>query len=380
MSAKATVEIIDHGDADRDAILRVTILDQDLYGKQATLRVETQVKVDDSSPVHDEKLLMERTFQLTSTKPVIDIKLPSRKVPGFGYSGKQIKILLRTKLVVDDSVMFDTKIEGEHDLKLLDKPRVNNDAKSIIDPNDLFSFFANLKAIPAHNQVMTLMLVVVGGIVMLVNAVIGVHDQFVPEAYTWLYSHTSSDGEGSSPLAAALAGSGVLGAGIWWAMKKQLQKYMKFRIAAKLPERFSPGVDYPISKFFIGRARVPLEDVTLRVVASNMECGQYRRQRGSKTVTVSFREPVRGVVLFEKTVDHIPANALVNSSFKTDTFRFDDMFTVLYPPYMISKTHGLDVHWEIQLIHPEFVDHELEGPREKFKYEDFLQDELTFEI
>ena len=30
--------------------------------------------------------------------------------------------------MVDDSVLFDTKIENEHDLKVLDKPKVNNDA------------------------------------------------------------------------------------------------------------------------------------------------------------------------------------------------------------------------------------------------------------
>ena len=41
---------------------------------------------------------------------------------------------------------------------------------------------------------------------------------------------------------------------------------------------------------------------------------------------------------------------------------------------MIGKTHGLDIHWEIQLLHPEFVDQELVGPTGLFHYEHFLRD------
>ena len=106
---------------------------------------------------------------------------------------------------------------------------------------------------------------------------------------------------------------------------------------------------------------------------------------------MSFREPVRGVVLFEKTVKLIPTNITVSKYFQHDVFSFDEMFKVLYPPNMLSDTHGLDVHWEIQLLHPEYVDHELEGAKGKFDYSDFLsdgkadnkkeeKDELVFEM
>ena len=40
---------------------------------------------------------------------------------------------------------------------------------------------------------------------------------------------------------------------------------------------------------------------------------------------------------------------------------------------LVADTHGLDVHWEIQLLHPEFVDQELVGPTTPFAYEDFLR-------
>jgi hypothetical protein len=258
------------------------------------------------------------------------------------------------------------------DLTIGDKPSVNDDAKSIIDPKDIFSFFANLKAIPVYNQALTSGLVVIGGIVVIVNAIIGIHDEFVPQSMTWLYSQaTSSDDSG--PMEIALTGSGILGVGIWYMMKEQLRKYMKFHMSRQLPPMIRPGVDYAVKEFFSGRSRVPLSDATLRIVASNMECGQYRRRQGSTTRTVSFREPVRGVILFEKTVAAIPARVPVTDYFAVDTFRFDEMFEVLYPPNKVSESHGLDIHWEIQLLHPEFVDHELTGPTNIMPYHYFLK-------
>ena len=50
------------------------------------------------------------------------------------------------------------------------------------------------------------------------------------------------------------------------------------------------------------------------------------------------------------------------------------MLATLYPPFEISNSRGLDVHWEIQLLHPEFVDQELIGPISLFAYEDFLRE------
>ena len=102
-----------------------------------------------------------------------------------------------------------------------------------------------------------------------------------------------------------------------------------------------------------------------------MECGQYVRGSGTKKRSVEFHEPARGVVLYVRKVPRIPAHAPLSAYFPGDV-DFDRMFAVLYPPFMTSKTHGLDVHWEIQLLHPEFVDQELVGPTTVFAYEDFL--------
>jgi hypothetical protein len=383
MAKSIQMEIV----SSHEGVVRITVLDSGLAGKQAEFSLVSEVKVDDSSPVHEEKTLYSEKFIIRRDH---EIHIPPDDLRRYTYEGHKIKILLHCRLTVDDSLLFDTKLTESFKLPLGHKPKIDNDSSAIIDPQDIFSFFANLKAIPAHNQVMTFILVVCGGIVVIVNAVIGIHDQFVPDSMTWLYSHARNSDD-AGPLEMALGGSGLLGAGIWYAMKNQLRKYMKFHLNKNLPKQLRPGVEYSAGKFFYGKSRVPLENATLRIVASNMECGQYRRRQGSTTRTVSFREPVRGVVLFEKTAAMIPANTTVSRYFKRDVFTFDEMFHVLYPPNMVSETHGLDVHWEIQLIHPEFVDHELEGDKGKFSFDDFLgdgktenteeeNDELVFEI
>ena len=105
--------------------------------------------------------------------------------------------------------------------------------------------------------------------------------------------------------------------------------------------------------------------------AANMEQGQYTRGSGSSTRTVSFKEPIRGVILYEQKVRLIPKRSQIRKWFEGDV-DFEPMFCALYPPFMLSSSHGLSVHWEVQLIHPQFVDHELVGPGGLFFYEDFL--------
>jgi hypothetical protein len=49
------------------------------------------------------------------------------------------------------------------------------------------------------------------------------------------------------------------------------------------------------------------------------------------------------------------------------------MFRALYPPQRIGSSHGLAVHWEIQLIHDELLDQEIVCEAECFEWADFLK-------
>lgn len=368
MSDKATITL-EAGEDPLHAHVRVKIAVHDtaLVGHQAVFRLLAEARVKDKNPVHAKTVLHTETFTVQGNH---EIRIPRGTLHAYTYQGVQLDLLLHTRLEVDDAVLFDTVISTQQALDLGMKAPVSGDAESIVEPADSFMFFRNLDAIPARNRVITLALAVVGGIVMLVSALIGAHDQFVPESVTWLFSHYDSDGDSNSPLAKGLAGSGAVGAAIWFLIRAQLRKYMGFHLG-RIPQRIRPRDVVPAASLFSGRSRVPLRQVTLRVVASNMECGQYVRGSGTKRRTVSFREPVRGVVLYERQVTQIPAGVPIAAYFQ-GSVDFDRLFTTLYPPLKVSKSHGLAVHWEIQLLHPEFVDQELVGPNTPLHYEDFL--------
>ena len=346
------------------------VFDAELVGHDAEFQLVAEVEVKDSRPVHDEKVLFRQKFKILQN--IHTFEIPRNAIKAYSYKGRKIKINIHTKVKVDDALIFDTRVSEQQQVSIGAKPAITNDANGIIEPNDIFKFFENLKAIPAHNQLITMLLLVIGGIIMLVNALIGLHDQFVPESMTYLYSHVNSDGESQSPLVGALVGSGVLGVLVWFAIRHQLRKYMKFSLSLiNQPAHILPEKSYKASRFFMGKSRVPLENITLRIVACNMEKGQYVRGSGTDRRTVSFSEPVRGVLLYEKHVDHIPARIQIRDYFN-DVFSFAPMFASLYPPFTVSSTHGIDVYWEIQLLHPQFVDQELVGLTRFFHYEDFL--------
>jgi hypothetical protein len=146
---------------------------------------------------------------------------------------------------------------------------------------------------------------------------------------------------------------------------------MTFRVGP-LPKRLDKSSRIRVSNLISGRSRVALHQPTLRVVACNMECGQYKRGSGTDEHTVSFKTPIRAMIIFEKTVPLIPRRAPIHTYFE-DSLDFEAMFKRLYPPCMASDSHGLKLHWEVQLIHPDFVDQELILPTTVFALEDFFE-------
>lgn len=366
MAEKIDVDLAQ--DQSGDFVCRVRA-EPELCGHDARLEIVARVEVKDSRPVHEEKSLF--STQLSSLAAEQAITVPRRELFGvFSYSGKSIDLEVHTRVVVDDGLIFDTKVGEEQQIALGLKPAVTEDAEQLVDPKDAFSFTKNLQAIPAESRLKTLILAAVGAVVVLFNMALGLHDEFVPEERTYFYDHRDSDGDSESPFFKALMGSGAAGAGIWALIRRQLKKYMVFELR-NVPPEIRYGDTLRVSELIRGGARVPLENTTLRIVACNMECGQYVRGSGTDRRTVSFRNPARAVVLYEKHVPHIPAGSPVETHYDGEV-RFEAMFEALYPPYRVSSSHGIEVHWEIQLLHPELVDQELSPSASAFAAEDFL--------
>lgn len=349
-------------------VVAVQIHDEKALGREATLRIQQRVKVHDSSPVHATKELYQKRFR--TDRRINEFTVPGHYFSGFTYWGSQIDLEYQALLKIDDAFFFDTKVNEKIVYQLVKKPLVRTDAEALIDPKDYFSFFSNVAAIPWKNKLLAMCLVVVGAVVILANMVVGLHDQMVPESATYIYSHRNSDGESQSPLVVALLGSGAAGAAVWWAMRRQLRHYMTFRFKS-VPAQVGRATSVPIRQLIQGRSRVELKRAVLRVVACNLEKGQYVRGSGSNRRTVTFAEPFQAVLLFEQLAETIPPQQPIQDYFEGDV-EFAPMFDALYPPAMVSDTHGIDVHWEVQLLFDQLVDQELEGSLRGFCREDFF--------
>lgn len=349
--------------------------DSSYAGKEVQFELRQEFVVKDSRPVNSSRLLHKSTVRLKSGNNELTIEKKSLRA--YTHSGPMLDVAISAVVTLEDRILFDTAVSKDLELRLHTRPSVKHDAKEQIDPKDAFDFIKNFRSIAAHRQMIVLGLAVVGGIVALINAALGIHDQFSPEAQTILYSHTNSDGEGQSPLLAALVGSGVVGAIIWFAIKHQLKQYMTFKIGS-LPPELNRDTSINIQELVQGKSRVAIQNAVLRVVACNLECGQYIRGSGTDRRTVSFKEPFRAVVLYERKL-HLRKSIPLQHQVSGD-FSLAPMFNVLYPPQMHNGTHGIKVAWEVQLLHDDFIDQELSLPSSDLHYLDFLYESKEEEV
>ena len=127
-----------------------------------------------------------------------------------------------------------------------------------------------------------------------------------------------------------------------------------------------------VGQLIAGSSRVDLHDATLRVVACNLEKGQYVRGSGSNQRTVSFSNPTRAVLLYSKRIPTISRGTPIGTYFNEE-FPFEPMFKSLYPRQMVTDEHGLDLAWEVQLLVDDFVDQELHGNPNVFIQKEFFK-------
>ena len=326
-------------------------------GHDATFTLHGKVDVKRSSGIDSNAQWFEHQFKVQSGNK--RIALHDDPAPWYRYRGNHIDLAVTAKLKIDDGLVFDTKLECAADVAERELRRGNDSASSLIEPHDTYSFAANMKALSPKDRLVVRLLIAIGGLISLGNAAIGIHDEFVPESQIVFYDHSGDDGS-ESPTMKSLTGSGGLGLALWLMVRARLRRYMRFELKKDVatPRR---GERRAVRTLVEGEARVDLDGSTLRVVAANREHGQYTQRSNKKTETKSFCETVQALVLFEQHLPHIPAGSPLADHLNSDV-DFDPIFTELLPPLMLGRNHGVDVVWEVQLIHPEFVDQEVQGP------------------
>ena len=325
-------------------------------GKKAEFTLDLASDVHDSDPVNDETNLYTNKFVVDRTE--YELEIPTDSFECFTYKGTHASIVLRANLKVDDAwILRDSQVSRTTQFKLVDARSGSRggDATEVIDPFDTVQFSKNFDALSSQRKT--------GFILMSLLCALGWLGG------SWLIWELGSDG--SIVMAVVfIIFLLILMVGLWlWQKNSFFRSYMS--VSLRPIPAITRSTCLPISQLVSGKSKIDLKNMTLRVVACNMEMGQYIRGSGTNRRTVSFEEPVRPIILYSERVGHIPARQEIGNYFPEEV-DFGPMFKALYPPLEISETHGLAVYWEVQLLHDEFIDHELKGPADSIKVTDFF--------
>ncbi|HCV99534.1 MAG TPA: hypothetical protein DGJ56_09590 [Verrucomicrobiales bacterium] len=201
---------------------KFSFLDPELIGKEATFTIEQYVNVNDFRPVNKSNTLFSLSFTASSTPELVTIPSHVMKERPYTYNGAKIDVECFAILKVNDKwIRSDTSTQKRLPDTNLKKSKIGGSASNLIEPKDVFSFTKNLMAISARNKIATFGLMMIGLILIVINMILGIHDQMSSEHATILYSHYDSNGDSSTPLGKALVGYGAIGVAIWLAIKRQ---------------------------------------------------------------------------------------------------------------------------------------------------------------
>jgi hypothetical protein len=340
--------------------LELTANDAALVGKPARIEFVAHGDVTRGGGIDVSRTLDSAAVTLSAQTRV---PLPPGALTLYRYDGRQLRMGLRATVYVNDGILFDTTESFDLDCPWFERDCAARDVAKDVDPPDTFNFMRNLRAIPHAARIKVIAMTIVGGLVIGVNLLVGTHDQFVPESRTFFYDHSGSKGKSESPLEKALAGSGAFGLGLWFAIRAQLRRYLKLEL--RKPSPIARDTRVPARDLIAGVPHVAIDFAKVRVVAYNRERGRYQQKSNKKTETKSFSSPVRAVCLYEQDVMHLGAGAALASQLSGD-IDFGRVYEELLPPLLIDPHTGIDVHWELQFLHKDFVDHEITGADDVF--------------
>jgi len=338
--------------------------DYEIIWKEAKFRFVLRCMVKTGSPVNYVKDLYLKEFIVSDSMETIIIDFNEKDI--YTYIWEIINIDFFMELKINDSIFIDTKIEKSIKNQIVTRPEISKNSANLLTPYDRFNFYKNLEVIAPEQRLFVIWLVFLWVWAIILNTILWIHDQLNPD--TIFYSHVNSDWESQSPLLNSIWNSWALWAWIYVMIKQQLKKYMTFFL--KDTSNFWVfWKKYNVSDLIWWESKIDLENVTFNIVAWNIEKWQHKVSRWSwknrRTVVEEISHPVRAVNLFTKQIDYIPKNTDISDYIKWE-FSFDDMYKSLYPIQMLNNTHGIDVEWNIQLIHNDLVDQTLKWPKSIF--------------
>lgn len=338
--------------------------DRAFDGRAARLTWLHLAEVRDERPVPGEVELHGVDFRVRGGVPQ-EFELPAPPPSVYAYRGIQLTLQLGVRVVVDDGYVVDSKAEVAVVPAKAPAPAEAGDPVDDLRPPDPYSLFdvfqryapgvaASVRPflgwyLGAWGLVVALGVGSMAAVVVTGPTSDGSMHPFVPGVIAAFMAGMALVVVGVGKLVTAVFGGGKALAGI---------------ASPKLdapPGGFRPGRSYPLREHFTAPAPLDLPALGVRVVAMNCEAGCYRRGSGTNARTVAFRNPVRGMVLYEAELAGIEKGEDVALRCEGD-LDVTAAYAALYPPSMCGESHGLTADLELQLIVPDLPDVRMRFP------------------
>ncbi|MCH2581451.1 MAG: hypothetical protein MK133_09690, partial [Planctomycetes bacterium] len=335
-------------------------------GETAELKLTLRCKADHHSPVNKRIVLFSKSFKASKSRHTLRYKCPQNL---FTYEGNWITLVARATIVVGSSrLLKDFQVPLD-----VGNIHVSEDLTGTLTPEDKFSRYQSFMLLRVKTK-LELFLCWGGGLVLLSAA-----ERMLRETLQ------NSHGEAMTIFFVLVGVAGSILIYLAWLQTRELFSpgvgpYFRvpdgLSLRRKSKRKISRGMRFQLSDWFSGPAQTDLHGARLRVVAGNIERCPYRTMeyksqedegqlvRKEKTVIT------RPIVLYDKTVEHLPLGAPVEEAFD-EVLDFEPMFTDLYPPDLVAmkviqgnlsldSSHGLAYYLEFQLLHPSLVDQKFE--------------------
>jgi hypothetical protein len=280
---------------------------------------------------------------------------------------KKINIVYEIQVKFDDSLFLDTTINKKIHYNLLKKNLgwLNNlELKWKISPKDEFNLIENIKILPSN--VKRIIWIIWLGFLLFIGFII----------YSW------RDYKGDFEIIWIVISDIIFFLLLFYIIVvSKLGEYMKISMKNK-NIIFSKDWVYRLKDIIEWKSNVDLENLEVKIVAHNYEIWQYDGWKNNHVAT--FIEPINHIELFSKTFSFIPKNTDISNYLDWEV-SFKDIYEKIFPQFMVSPTHWLNFHCEIQLISEKYADKRLIIPytcfdEKEFSKENFIDNKSDLEF
>ena len=242
---------------------------------------------------------------------------------------------------------------------------------SQLEPKDTFSLLKNLKSITYFDKAVGYFWLYAAIFLVIVFMVVGIHDQFSSSENTWLLPRFDGGSRGGGllfPIYIALGLSTMIFTLLFGFTKRRLRKYI-IDIEIDWPKSIHKQSSLSPKDLIRGSIAFDLEELKIRVVSGNYLF--YISGVGTSR-PIKIHKALNETVLFEKHLKNLRTGTNLNDYFdSSELFEMAALFENTFPPVHFSRDYELSVHWEVQFIHPNLVDHEYISPKGNLMLADF---------